>query len=58
MEASDSCLAQSVPVMLHVSGSDSSKMMALRRNEPPPKGGMLPVTCLGHCDGIVLQQVR
>ena len=58
MEGSDYSLAQSAPVMQHVSGSDSSKMVALRRNDPPPKCEMLPVTCLGRCDGIVLQQVR
>jgi len=58
MEGSDYSLAQSAPVMQHVSGSDSSKMVALRRNDPPTKCEMLPVTCLGRCDGIVLQQVR
>ncbi len=57
MEGSDYCFAQSAPVMPHVSSSAPSNMMALRRNEPPPKGEMLPLTCLGRCVGIVLQQV-
>jgi hypothetical protein len=57
MEGSDECLAQSAPVMAHVSSSAASNRMARLRNEPPPKGEMLPLTCLGRCDGILLQQV-